>query len=71
MTYFSQKEFQAFIATEIGRINCGWLALSSRVLTKEQASELEKLLDEFFRRTGHLSFKKQGSKQVSRPHGGA
>jgi len=60
MTYFSQKEFHAFIATEVGRINCGWLALSGGVLSKEQAAELEKLLDEFFRRTGHASFRQHG-----------
>jgi hypothetical protein len=57
VTYFSQREFQAFIAAEVGHINCGWLALSGRVLSQEEARELEQLLDEFFRKTGHRSFK--------------
>ena len=56
MTYFSQQEFQAFVAAIVGHINCGWLALSGHVLTKEQAAELEKLLDQFFRKTNHVSF---------------
>lgn len=57
VTYFSQKEFQAFVAAIMGHVNCSWLALSGHVLSKEQAAELEHLLDGFFRRTGHLSFK--------------
>jgi len=63
-TYFSQKEFRAFVAAQVGHLNCGWLAMSGRVLTKEQAAELGKLLDEFFRRTGHISFK-QHSRAVT------
>jgi hypothetical protein len=39
-TYFSQKEFRAFVAAQVGHLNCGWLALSGRVLTKEQDAEL-------------------------------
>jgi hypothetical protein len=58
MTYFSQQEFQAFVAAEVGHISCGWLALAGRVLTKEQVVELEKLLDKFFRATDHVSFRK-------------
>lgn len=57
MTYFSQKEFHAFVAAIVGHVTCGWLALSGRVLAKEQSRELEQLLDEFFRRTDHVSFK--------------
>lgn len=56
MSYFSQREFQAFVAAAVGHLNCSWLALAGRVLTKEQGRELEKLLDDFFRRTGHRSF---------------
>jgi hypothetical protein len=61
VSYFSQKEFQAFLATEVGRINCGWLALSGKVLSAAEVRELEQFLAEFFRRTGHLSFKKHGA----------
>jgi RNA-splicing ligase RtcB len=57
VTYFSQREFQAFVAAAVGHINCGWLALSGRVLSKNEARELEQLLDQFFRSTGHRSFK--------------
>jgi len=57
VTYFSQKEFQAFEAAIVGHINCSWLALSGKVLSKEQIAELEKVLEQFFRKANHISFK--------------
>jgi hypothetical protein len=57
-TYFSEREFRAFVAAIAGHVNCSWLALSGRVLTKEQAAELDTLLDKFFRATDHISFRK-------------
>ena len=61
VTYFSQKEFQAFVAAIVGRANCSWLALSGHVLSKEQVAELKHFLDGFFRNTEHVSFKKHHS----------
>ncbi len=56
--YFSQKEFAAFVARSTGQIKLTWLALSGDLLNEKDATELERMLDEFFRKRGHRSFRK-------------
>jgi hypothetical protein len=57
-TYFSQKEFAGFVAGTTGQVKLTWLALSGNLLNEKDAAELERLLDEFFRKRGHRSFRK-------------
>ena len=59
--YFSQKEFAAFVAGTSGQVKLTWLALSGDVLNEKDVTELERLLDEFFRQRGHRSFCKGSS----------
>jgi len=56
--YFSQKEFAAFVAGNSGQVRLTWLALSGDLLNEKDAAELERLLDDFFRKRGHRSFRK-------------
>jgi hypothetical protein len=58
--YFSQKEFAAFVAGTSGQVKLTWLAISGDLLNEKDASELERLLDEFFRKRRHRSFRKHG-----------
>jgi hypothetical protein len=57
-TYFSQREFAAFVAGTRGQVRLTWLALSGDLLNDKDSAELERLLDEFFRKRGHRSFRK-------------
>jgi len=56
--YFSQKEFAGFVAGTAGQVKLTWLALSGNLLNERDAAELERLLDEFFRKRGLRSFRK-------------
>ena len=56
--YFSQKDFAAFVAGTSGQTKLTWLALSGDLLNEEDSAELEHLLDEFFRKREHRSFRK-------------
>jgi len=58
--YFSQKEFAAFVVGTSGRVKLTWLSISGDLLNERDAAELERLLDEFFRKRGHRSFRKHG-----------
>jgi hypothetical protein len=58
--YFSQKEFTAFVAGTSGQVKLTWLAISGDLLNERDAAELERLLNEFFRKRGHRSFRKHG-----------
>ena len=58
--YFSQKEFAAFVAGTSGQVKLTWLAISGDLLNEKDAAELERLLDEFFRKRGHRSFHRHG-----------
>jgi len=58
VSYFSQKEFETFVAEEVGRVNVRWLALSGRMLTDRESEELRRRLEEFFCLTCHRSFRK-------------
>ena len=57
MSYFSQREYAAFLATLTGQAKISWLALSGKTLSEQETRELEALLDEFFRKRNHRSFK--------------
>jgi len=63
MPYFAQTEYRSFIAASVGRICVAWLALAGQPLNQQQRDELTRLLDEFFRKTGHRSFKQHGEKK--------
>lgn len=52
MSYFSQKEFEAFVAGEADRLRLGWLALSGRTLTEREREELQRMLEDFFLKKG-------------------
>jgi hypothetical protein len=56
--YFSEREFAAFVAGMTGQVKLTWLALSGDLLNEKDSAELEHLLDEFFRKRGHRSFRK-------------
>lgn len=56
--YFSQREFTAFICHLTGLIKLAWLALAGGLLTEEESEELRALLEDFFRRRDHRSFRK-------------
>ena len=56
--YFSEKEFAAFVAGMSGQVKLIWLALSGDLLNEEDSAELEHLLDGFFRKREHRSFRK-------------
>lgn len=56
-TYFSQKEYAAFITASADHVALQWLALGGLSLTRQQRNELEQLLAKFFLATGHRSFK--------------
>jgi hypothetical protein len=56
--YFSEREFAAFVAGMTGQVKLTWLALSGDLLNEKDASELERLIDEFFRQRGDRSFRK-------------
>lgn len=55
--YFSEREFAAFLAGMTGQVKLTWLALSGDLLDEKDATELERLFDEFFRKRGHRSFR--------------
>jgi hypothetical protein len=57
MSYFSERQFQTFLARELDRLRLGWLALAGRVLTGRESEELRGRLEDFFRSTDHRSFK--------------
>ncbi len=61
-TFFSQKEFAAFVAGTAGQVKLIWLALSGDLLNETDSAELQHLLDEFFRKRGHRSFRKGGGR---------
>ncbi len=56
-TYFSQREFSDFVCNLTGLIKLAWLALAGAVLNEKEAEELRALLEDFFRRRGHRSFR--------------
>ena len=56
--YFSEKEFAAFVAGMSGQVKLTWLALSGDLLNEEDSTALERLLDEFFPKRDHRSFRK-------------
>ncbi len=56
--YFSENEFAAFVAGMSGQVKLTWLALSGDALNQEDSAALARLLDEFFRKRGHRSFRK-------------
>ncbi len=58
MAYFSQREYRAFLAASVSHVAVAWLALAGRPMNKQQRDELTLLLDEFFRKSGHRSFRK-------------
>jgi hypothetical protein len=58
--YFSEREFAAFAAGMTGQVKLTWLALSGDLLNEKDSAELERLLDQFFRKRGHHSFRKHG-----------
>ena len=59
--YFSLKEFVAFVVEATGQVKLRWLALSGDVLNDEDSAELQRTLEEFFRKRKHPSFRKHGS----------
>ena len=61
--YFSQQEFQAFIAFIASHVALQWLALSGQPLNQQQRNELELLLNQFFRKTGNRSFRQHGNEK--------
>ena len=63
VSYFAQQEFAAFVASSVAHVALKWLALSGRPLNQQQRDELTRLLDEFFRKTGHRSFKQHGEEK--------
>ena len=69
--YFSQKEFAAFVAGTSGQVKLTWVALSGDLLNEKEAAELERLLDEFFRKRGHRSFRKDHPTQQQQQPSGA
>ncbi len=48
MNYFSQADFQTFLAGYIGRLRLEWLALTGRVFTVRENEELRRRLESFF-----------------------
>jgi siderophore synthetase component len=58
--YFSMKEFMAFAVEVTGQVKLRWLALSGEVLNETDSAELQRILEEFFRKRNHHSFRKHG-----------
>ena len=56
--YFSEREFEAFVAGMSRQVKLTWLALSGDLLDEKDSAELKHLLDEFFRKRGHRSFRR-------------
>jgi hypothetical protein len=56
--YFSEREFAASVAGMSGQVRLIWLALSGDLLNEQDSAELERVLDQFFRKRGHRSFRK-------------
>lgn len=55
---FSEREFAAFVAGMSRQVKLTWLALSGDLLNGKDSTKLEHLLDEFFRKREHRSFRK-------------
>ncbi len=53
---FSMREYRAFLTASADHVSVAWLALAGGPLSQRDRSELERLLDEFFRKTGDRSF---------------
>jgi hypothetical protein len=49
MHYFSQTDFQRFLADGFARLRLEWLALTGRIFTVRENEELRHHLEDFFR----------------------
>lgn len=49
MSYFSQKDFEAFAAGDIGRLRLEWVACAGRIFTALEDEELRRRLEDFLR----------------------
>jgi hypothetical protein len=62
--YFSIKEFQTFVCAMTGRAKLHWLSLAGDVLNEKDSTELQSLLEDFFRKRGHRSFRKHSKEST-------
>jgi hypothetical protein len=60
--YFSIKEFRTFVCAMTGQLKLQWLSLAGDVLSDKDSTELQTLLEDFFRKRGHRSFRKHSKK---------
>jgi len=61
--YFSQRDFRAFVSSTVGEVKVSWLALAGETLDEAARTELERLLEDFFRARGNRSFRKHRAPQ--------
>jgi hypothetical protein len=60
MHYFSQTDFQRFLAGYIGWLRLEWIALTGRAFSSRENEELRRRLESFFR--GHRDERTPGRK---------
>ncbi len=48
MNYFSQADFQTFLAGWMGRLRLEWIALTGRAFNSRENEELRRRLESFF-----------------------